>query len=153
MIHRRIKRPKDQDSIYRKLTDRDEFGIFASYKEVFMIAGTVGFLEKKRKQFSATAEGLLWDNFNLDTDEPMINMVALSETQDIDILRDDAETFDKKLNIFEEYAAGGIEIIEQVLLEQPKLVVNNYFDFIMSMENDTTEQERNLKGIADMIFN
>ncbi|MEH7514245.1 DNA phosphorothioation-associated protein 4 [Gottfriedia acidiceleris] len=152
MIRRRIKRPKEQDSIYRRLTDKDEFGVFSSYKEAFMFAGTLGFIEKKRKSFSSTAEGLLWDNFSLDTDEPMINMIALAESQDVNILQDDDESFDQKLIIFEEYAAGGIEFIEQTLLDQPKYLLNNIFDLIMNMENDTTEKERNLKGIADMIF-
>ncbi|RLL43921.1 DNA phosphorothioation-associated protein 4 [Oceanobacillus piezotolerans] len=152
MIRRRIKRPKEQDSTYRRLTDKDEFGLFNSYKEVFMLAGTIGFLEKKRKPFTSSAEGLLWDNFSLETDEPTINMVALTETQDVNILQDDDETFDKKLRIFEEYAAGGIEILEQKLLEQPKYMLNNLFDMIMNMENDASEKERNLKGIADMIF-
>jgi dnd system-associated protein 4 len=152
MIRRRIKRPKEQDSIYRKLTDKDEFGIFSSYKEVFMAAGTIGFIEKKRKSFTTSAEGLLWDNFSLETDEPMINMIALAETQDVNILQEDDESFDRKLKIFEEYAAGGIEILEQSLLEQPKFMLNNYFDLIMNMESDKSEKERNLKGIADMIF-
>jgi dnd system-associated protein 4 len=152
LIRRRVKRPKEQDTLYRKLTDKEEFGIFSSYKEVFMLAGVIGFIEKKRKSFTGSAEGLLWDNFSQETDEPMIDMVALAETQDVNILLDDDETFDRKLNIFEEYAAGGVEIIEQQLLKQPKLMASNLFDLIMEMENDTSEKERNLKGIADMIF-
>ncbi len=50
MSRRRIKRPKEQEEMYRKLTDRDEpGGIFSSFKDVFMLAGIVGFMNQKEK--------------------------------------------------------------------------------------------------------
>jgi dnd system-associated protein 4 len=151
MSRRRIRRPKEQEDIYKSLTDSSEFGIFATYKDVFMLAGSIGFMEKKRKSFTGSAEGIPWTVFTLETDEALINAVALAETEDISLLEDDSDTFDKKMTIFEEYAAGGLEVINNKLMENPKLALNSYFDLIISMENEVNDKDRNLKGIADML--
>lgn len=151
MSRRRIRRPKEQEDIYKLLTDSSEFGIFATYKDVFMLAGTIGFMEKKRKFFTGSAEGIPWTVFTLETDETLINAVALAETEDISLLEDDSDAFDKKMTIFEEYAAGGLEILNNKLMENPKLALNSYFDLIISTENEVNDKDRNLKGIADML--
>lgn len=151
MSKRRVRRPKEQEDIYKSLTDNNEFGIFSTYKDVFMLAGTVGFMEKKRKEFSSSAEGIDWNVFNQETDETVINAIALVATEDINILEDSSDAFDKKMKIFEEYAAGGLEIINNKIVENPKFALNIYFDFIMSMQNEVNDKDRNLKGIADML--
>ncbi|MEM5016877.1 DNA phosphorothioation-associated protein 4 [Metabacillus indicus] len=151
MSNRRIKRPKDQENGYKKLIDSEEFGIFSTYKDIFMASGTIGYMEQKRLTFSGSAEGIPWNVFNLETDEAIINAIALTETGDISILSDDPDTFDKKLQIFEEYAAGGFEVLYKLLTENPKIALTSYFDLIMSMENEVNDKDRNLKGIADML--
>lgn len=151
MSNRRIKRPKDQENGYKKLIDTEEFGIFSTYKDIFMASGTIGFMEQKRLKFSGSAEGIPWNVFNLETDEAIINAIALTATGDISILSDDPDTFDKKIQIFEEYAAGGFEVLYKLLTDNPKLALTSYFDFIMSMENEVNDKDRNLKGIADML--
>ncbi|MFJ7850001.1 DNA phosphorothioation-associated protein 4 [Peribacillus sp. NPDC097206] len=150
-MYRRLRRPKDQEEYYIKLTDQEEFGIFTTYKDVFMAAGILGFMEKKKREFTASLEGLNWNVFNLETDETVINAIAVSETNDPKLINTDEETFDKKVQIFEEYAAGGIEILYKRVMEDPKKALNLYIDYIMSMESETTAQERNLRDIADLL--
>lgn len=151
MARRRIRRPKEQEEIYRKLTDMNEFGIFSTYKDVFMAAGLVGFMEKKKKEFEGTLEGISWNVFNLDTDEAVINAVALADSGDPSIVNTGDDTFDRKMKIFEEYAAGGAEILFNKLMENPKNALNLYFEYIMSMETEVSEKERNMKDIADIL--
>jgi dnd system-associated protein 4 len=148
---RRIKRPKEQEPVYKQLTDSDEFGFFTTYKDIFMLAGTIGFMSNKRVEFSGSAEGIPWNVFNLDSDESVINAVAIAETEDPNILKSGDETFDKKLQIFEEYAAGGIEIFKDKIMSEKKHAFENYFAFVMDMENQASVKDRNLKNIAEMI--
>lgn len=150
-MYRRLRRPKDQEEYYIKLTDQEEFGIFTTYKDVFMAAGILGFMEKKKREFTGSLEGLNWNVFNLETDETVINAIAVSETNDPTLINTDEETFNKKVQIFEEYAAGGIEILYKRVMEDPKKALNHYIDYIMSMESETTAQERNLRDIADLL--
>ena len=151
MARRRIRRPKEQEEIYRKLTDMNEFGIFSTYKDVFMAAGLVGFMEKKKKEFEGTLEGISWNVFNLDTDEAVINAVALADSGDPSIVNTGDDTFDRKMKIFEEYAAGGAEILFNKIMKNPKNALNLYFEYIMSMETEVSEKERNMKDIADIL--
>lgn len=151
MSKRRIKRPKEQEEGYKKLVDSEEFGIFSTYKDIFMASGTIGFMEQKKVKFSSSAEGIPWSVFTLETDEAIINAIALTETGDISILNDESDTFEKKIQIFEEYAAGGFEILYKLLTDNPKLSLTSFFDFILSMENEVNDKDRNLKGIADML--
>lgn len=148
---RRIKRPKHQEEIYKTLVDTDEFGIFTTYKDIFMLAGVLGYMENKRVQFSGSAEGITWNIFNLETDEATINAIALAVTENVEILRDDDESFNDKLTIFEELAAGGVEIIQEKIMIHPKTASNAYFELLLSMENHMNDKERSLKGIADML--
>lgn len=152
LAKRRIKRPKEQENLYRELINSDEFGIFSTYKDVFMLSGVVGFMENKRKEFNSQAEGINWNIFNLDTDEPIINAVALAETDDLKILLDDDDTFDRKMTIFEEYAAGGLEIVYKKVMDNPKNALNNYYDFILSVENELSGEKRNVKELSSLIF-
>ncbi|MDO3408385.1 DNA phosphorothioation-associated protein 4 [Saccharibacillus sp. CPCC 101409] len=151
-MKRRIRRPKEQELLYKKLVDEEEFGVFSTYKDVFMLAGAVGFMEKKRIEFTSQAEGMPWSVFNLETDESFIDAIALIETEDLSLFNEDDEVFDKKMKIFEEYAAGGIEVVYEKIMENPKQSLNNFFEYIISMEDDLTDKERNLKGIADILF-
>ena len=151
MSKRRIRRPKNQEEKYRLLTDPEEFGIFSTYKDIFMAAGTIGFMEQKRTEFSSSAEGIPWSIFTLETDLAIINAIALTETEDIEVLYDDAENYDKKIKIFEEYAAGGFDILFSKVMNNPKTAASSYLEYIMSMENEVNDKDRNLKGIADML--
>ncbi|MGG3563165.1 DNA phosphorothioation-associated protein 4 [Neobacillus rhizosphaerae] len=150
-MYRRIRRPKDQEEYYTKLTDQTEFGIFSTYKDVFMAAGVLGFMNKKRREFTVSLEGIDWHRFNLETDETLINSVAISDTNDPKLVNTDDDTFDIKIKIFEEYAAGGIEILYKKVMEDPKKALTLYIEFIMSMEAETTAKERNFREIADLL--
>ncbi|WP_421377990.1 DNA phosphorothioation-associated protein 4 [Bacillus salacetis] len=153
MAYRRIRRPKNQEHIYKELTDTDEFGIFQSYKDLFMMAGIVGFVEKKRKSFEGSLEGINWNIFNLDTDEAIINAVALNETGDQSIINTiDGDSFDRKITIFEEYAAGGAEVLYSKLKDHPRNAVDILYEYMLSMEKVKSESDRDVEDIRKIIL-
>ncbi|MGG0706533.1 DNA phosphorothioation-associated protein 4 [Bacillus paramobilis] len=152
MSRRRIRRPKDQEEMYKVLTDRDELGgIFSSFKDIFMLAGIVGFMNKKRKTFTSSLEQIHWNVFNSETDETVINAVALAETGDLTIINTDDEAFDRKIIIYEEYAAGGLEYLYDKIMENPRYALDNYFDFLKSMEKEVSIEKKNLKDIYNIL--
>ncbi|WP_043931886.1 DNA phosphorothioation-associated protein 4 [Bacillus sp. EB01] len=151
-MYRRIKRPKEQEKFYSELTDLSEFGIFTSYKDVFMAAGVLGFLERKKKEVTTSLEGIHWNVFNLETDEAVINAVALSESGNPNLVNIDEDSFEEKITIFEEYAAGGLEILYKKVMDDPKRALNLYIELLFSLEVETTAKDRNLKDIADLLF-
>ncbi|MBR7553625.1 DNA phosphorothioation-associated protein 4 [Allobacillus sp. GCM10007491] len=151
MSQRRIRRPKDQEKIYRELTDKDEFGVFNSYKDIFMISGLIGYLNDKRISFENSLEPISWTVFNLETDETVINAVALNTSEDPSILIEDEEKFDQKITIFEEFAAGGATILYEKLVENKRFAVNSLFELLMEAKQQRGSQDRDIAAIADII--
>jgi dnd system-associated protein 4 len=152
MSYRRIRRPKTQEQIYKELTDADEFGVFQSYKDLFMMSGVVGFIEKKRKSFEGSLEGISWNVFNLETDEAVINAVALADSRDPSIINtQSSEDFDKKMTIFEEYAAGGAEVLYNKLKDHPRNAIDVLFEYIISMEKLRNNIERDVEDITKIL--
>jgi dnd system-associated protein 4 len=147
---RRVRRSKDQEPLYKELTNSESAkGVFDSYKDLFMLAGVVGFKYKKRKPFKETAEQIALSVFNMETDFPIITAIALLETNNFHLLVDTEENHDLKLTIFEEYAAGGLEIIYDFISKSAKKSDDNLYEFIFNSKNEMSEKEQNLKDIVD----
>lgn len=148
MAKRRIRRPKSQEEMYKKLTSSDyPTGVFDSYKDVFILAGVVGYRSGKRKPFKDSAEQISWTVFNLETDLTVISSIALLEERDLNVLKDDDESHDKKLTIFEEYAAAGLELVYEAVTKSPQNPENSFYEFIYESKSEMTEKEKNLKDI------
>jgi dnd system-associated protein 4 len=147
---RRVRRPKEQEILYKELTNTESVkGVFDSYKDIFMLAGVVGFKFSKKKSFKETAEQIALSVFNMETDFPVITAIALLDTKDAGILIDTEDNHDLKLTIFEEYAAGGLDIIYESISKSALKPEDNLYEFIFNSKNEMTEKEQNLKDIVD----
>ncbi|SIS63246.1 DNA phosphorothioation-associated protein 4 [Salimicrobium flavidum] len=152
MVRRRIRRPKKYDELYKELTDQDEYGIFETYKDVFMNAGILGYLHGEREEFN-NAEQMNWSVFNLDTDEAVINMVVYGSEGDDQLLNNDDDNFSKKMTVFEEYAANGVNLLyDEVFKDRKSTSINNYQELIMSYQNEKKESTTSVKDIKDLYF-
>ena len=149
MYNIRIRRPKEQAHIYNELTNKEEFGVFETYKDLFMLALVVGFLDNNRKVFKESLELINWQVFNESTDEPVVNMVAFLETENLDLLYGfTEESFKKKILIAEEYAAGGAEKIYDVVMADQKNGLQTIIDYVQefkSIENYDALNKKRLK--------
>jgi dnd system-associated protein 4 len=149
MAKRRIRRPKEQEELYKKLTSSDSpLGAFDSYKDLFMLAGVIGYKIQKKRSFKDSAEGIAWSVFNLDTDFTVITSIAILDSKDLTLLRDTDETHDKKLTIFEEYAAEGVSYIYN-LLNSSRNASDVLYEYVYESRNEMDEREQNLQKIME----
>ncbi|WP_102706494.1 hypothetical protein [Terribacillus saccharophilus] len=147
----RIRRPKSQEVIYNELTNKKEFGMFNTYKDLFMLGLVVGFLEERKVPFDQTLEEINWQVFNMDTDESVINMIAYLETEDLNLIYDGTEgSFKHKIKIAEEYAAGGVEKVYELVIADQKNAMQVLIDYIQKFE-EVNEQTYTTKQIKDDI--
>lgn len=65
----------------------------------------------------------------------LVNMLAISQTDDPAILLDDR--FDDRIKIFEEYANGGLEVLRELLDQSHKPAVDVLRDLIVQADIDT----------------
>lgn len=106
----------------RKLADNTHpvigKSVFPTIRELMCFAAVLGFEnDRKSKLPDATYDV---DSRNVEKSQQtqdLIYLVALASEKDAEILRDDNE--ERMYQIFEEYAQGGFEILEQWMKEKP----------------------------------
>lgn len=119
MAEKRIKIAKDKAKLVKELKASEETtGPFQTYVDVMVFAAALGAKRKKRVSLLEAAKDLdpiRRDYFDNNRCELLINLLAISETQDQNILATDEESDEQRIRIFEEYANGGLEILQEEL--------------------------------------
>lgn len=115
MADTRIQVAKDKVNLLRMLKEGGESTApFMSYADVLLFAAIIGVRNCNRvKLNSVSREGLVpipQDQFR---DPVLIGLLAVCETSDFGILKDDDALDRQRIEIFQEYANGGLEIISQ----------------------------------------
>ncbi len=119
MADKRIKIAKDKAKLVKDLKSAaDTTGPFQTYVEVMLFAAALGAKRKKRVplvEFSRDLDPIRRDYFANNRCELVINLLAISETKEQNILADDEKSDEERIKIFEEYANGGLEILQDEL--------------------------------------
>ena len=90
-------------------------GLFVTLRDAMTFSAVIGFREKRRKPLNSThakddIQATVWnESISLD----LLFCLAVSETKSAEILR--AENEKECIKIFEEYANGGLELIQEWL--------------------------------------
>jgi len=133
---------KKKKEIWDKLVSPDsEMSVFESYPNLFVLAACTGFVKDKRKPLSEDSDKgeTLWEFYSKE-EKMAINSIALAESSDPKLLIDsEKEYLEKKVEIAEEYANGGIEILKNELLEKPGSPLDNlilYMNKVSKLEKE-----------------
>lgn len=133
---RRVRRPKDKTELIERLIQADS--PFTTMRDVLIFAAGVGWNRKHRLSFEGTEEPIHWATMTSRAGvEPLINMLALSQSDDVTILAE--SRFDERILIFEEYANGGLEVIGELLNNTPKTVL----DIVRTLVNQVAGTGKN----------
>lgn len=117
MAANRIKVAKDKAELVKSLVaSKDTTGPFQTYVEVMVFAAALGIKYKKRVPLGETTKRepspIPQEIFASLGHELIIKLLALNETKDIEIISSKEDEYeDKRTQIFEEYANGGLEIL------------------------------------------
>ena len=118
MAANRIKIAKDKADLVKALvTSNEKTAPFQTYVEVMIFAAALGAKHKKRVPLQEIAKDLspLRQDYFSNSFTLVINLFAITQTKDINILGEDGIADDKRIHIFEEYANGGLEILQYEL--------------------------------------
>ncbi|OUL22936.1 dnd system-associated protein 4 [Nostoc sp. RF31YmG] len=121
MAANRIRVAKDKAELVKSLVaSKETTGPFQTYVEVMVFAAALGVKCKKRIPLGETTKRepspIPQENFASLGHELIIKLLAVSETKDIEIISSREEEYeDKRTQIFEEYANGGLEILQNEL--------------------------------------
>jgi dnd system-associated protein 4 len=135
----RVRRPQQFENFLTELTK--EKGIFHTYKDALVFAACLGRKRGRRIEFNRTSEPINLQIFGGQYDAAVMNAVAIADAGDPFVMAKNRE--EEKIKIFEEYACGGLEILEN-LLGQADLSWN---EAVVALVMDEEKSE----GILDII--
>lgn len=112
---RRIHRARDKEEIIGALTG-DQAGIFKEIWRLLLFAAQIGMQDGRREVLSAvdSGKGIDQSTFGNSPSWPGIcYLISLVERDSSEVLSGTAEMDDARLTVFEEYANGGLAILEE----------------------------------------
>lgn len=131
----------EYEDYFQELGGNGKNTIFDSMKDVFMFAASLGYKYNKRIPVKKRGgEPIALRHFS-DDDRKMIDLLALSVTNDISILFSEDEFVDKKYEIIEELANGGIGIMVDAFCK-PVIDIDGYFKFVESFEDGNGKAQK-----------
>lgn len=117
----RIKVAKDKAQLVQKLLDtKGSTGAFPTYADIIAFAASLGAKYQQRIPLGEISQvepaPISLEVFISRGYDSLINLIAVNHTQKIEILdREDAIAQKQRIQIFEEYANGGLEKLSQEL--------------------------------------
>ena len=107
----RARRPKAHELLMQELHAE---GLFSTFRDLLIFAAAVGFQQRRRVPFAASAgdpiryEVLTGPGFS----DTLISMIAANVVSDDPEILDETR-IEERVRIFEEYASGGLEYIQE----------------------------------------
>lgn len=143
----RIKVARDKAELVQKLLDtKGTTGAFQTYADVIALAASLGAKYQKRLPLPEISKSepapINLEIFISRGYDSLIQLIAVAETQDINILAQDTKAEEQRILIFEEYANGGLEKLREELrgavdyTERLLLILSNE----RFVKEDTTEE-------------
>ena len=142
----RVRRPKDKDALLNRLTEDNT--PFATFRDALIFASALGISRDRRESFQQSSEPIPWSVFSNSGSEALINMIAAVSSEDFNVL--EPGRFDERLTIFEEYANGGLQIIQEALGASDRPPLDVIKELVLAEEQKQDETERpELSKIAE----
>lgn len=116
----RIKVAKDKALLIQKLLDtKSTTGTFQTYADIVAFAASLGAKYGKRVPLNDISQSepapISLEIFISHGYDFLIKLIAVTETQDLKVLSEDAIAQAQRIQIFEEYANGGLEELSNEL--------------------------------------
>lgn len=149
---RRVRRPKDKEDLVQRLTEGKE-AVFSTYRDLLIFSASLGYYHAEKKPFKATSEPIPWSYFMHTPGEQLVDMLTAANVSDPAALGASPELFNQRLELFEEYANGGLEVLQRELKESTAPPVEVIRTLLLSVEELTPGEthEPDLKEIAETL--
>ncbi|MFX4211991.1 DNA phosphorothioation-associated protein 4 [Aliarcobacter butzleri] len=155
----RVYASADKRWLFEKLvkSSDNKDGIFENNKDLIITASVIAYKSKQSSKLELKKDRIeipLSVFRNTDGNIELIDIIALDKTKDVNILNwKDDEIVSQKLEIFEEYANKGLEILDQKLFQNNTDKYENLLQLISSELNnkETTTKKADLNSLIGSI--
>ncbi|GGL93654.1 DNA phosphorothioation-associated protein 4 [Micromonospora yangpuensis] len=111
----RVRRPADKAELIARLAEGNG-SVFPSMRDLFVFAAALGKVDERRRPLTRAAKDpIRLDLFRTDAGHELLLqcLAVLAHPNDAEILREDR--VDERIEIFEEYVNGGLELLQEHL--------------------------------------
>jgi dnd system-associated protein 4 len=137
---KRIHRASDKEEII-KLLMADQVGIFKEIWRLLLFAAQIGFKDGKRETLKSvdSGKGIDQNTFgNCPSWPGLLYLMTLAESGNSDALAGSPEAEDTRIAVFQEYANGGLSILQDFFSERP-VDLDGMLAFIESQSTEKTK--------------
>ena len=128
----------EKTETYEILVD-GENAIFGTYKDLFLLAASVGFNRGRLDDNPGKSDEIQWRILqNNPQNRVVASSIAYAHTDDYEALIDE----EKQVEVLQKYASEGIEVIRSQVVEQPGDPLDNMIEFLRRNRDTETEEER-----------
>lgn len=122
---------------------------FDSMYELFTLAACIGFNKKRSSKIKKTGKTIEFNQFrSFENFDGIFLSICLAHSKQASILNDDEETISNRMNIFSEYANGGMEVIKEEILSKQGDLQENFIQFIKDNGVNYKAKEKSTEGIS-----
>ena len=133
----RVRRPQQFEEMMAELCK--EKGLFKTYKDLMIFAACLGFKRRKRVEFNKSSEPINLQIFSGSFDHTVINTIAIAETNDPTVMSSEQDKSDQRIKVFEEYACGGLEILQDEIWDSKLMSWEDAFlRFVLQEETESS---------------
>ena len=133
----RVRRPKEFESFMSKFRDEGDDKVFNNYKDCILFCAALCARRGKnfKESFDDSAEPVLLQVFHGEYDDAFICALAIFDTGDAMVIGPERQ--DERIRILEEYACGGLRILES---ELSTIRINAEEQIITLLKKDLTPE-------------
>jgi dnd system-associated protein 4 len=146
----RIKIARDKAELVQNLlASEDTTGPFQTYADIVTFAASLGFNHHRRIPLEGEISKrdpapIHRETFTAKGFDMILNLIAVADINDPRILASDDKSASEKLKIFEEYANGGLTILQKILEGNLDLSLELLNELSRANKNSSTEEEFDL---------
>jgi len=109
-----VRRPADKVDFMESLQKSKPHGAFPTYRDAMIFCAAVGWRYERKIPFEASAGPIDWSTMiNRFGTEDLVDTIAFADSKDVEIL--DPKRLTERIRIFECYANGGLEVIDEIM--------------------------------------
>jgi dnd system-associated protein 4 len=152
MMAERIRPPAKFDGPNRVIDQLQEHGPFDTKQAVLMFAAALGYMHETMEPIDGYGEGIRWQVFERSQDDGYINAMAVAQEKSVAVLNED-EGESSKSEIFEQYAAAGLQYLNDRVLTAPGDVLDHLLALIR-LVREAEQPPASLSGLSadDLTF-
>ena len=147
---RSLNKSKENEWLYQELGNKEN-KLFSSMKDVYTLTALIGGLLNERKSFEGSSGDAIKDSLFSRSEKTFFDFIAIDSTKDLNILKNEFEAQEEKVDLMESYSNAGIKILKEHLGDN-YLNLDNLISAVENIDKLIDEYKETEKNSANSLL-